>query len=103
MKGGINPFGRVVSADRSTTHIDVDVLRAELDAWADEVDGPGMIGWAPGYLPDQRVEATQHLASLLADGRIVIGHPRQVLRNIADQLRAGALDRWLSDPLPALS
>lgn len=102
MKGGINPFGRVVSAERSATRIDVDVLRAELDAWADEVDGPALIGWAPGYLPDQRAEATQRLTSLLAEGRVVIGHPRQVLRDAAEQLRKGALDRWLRDPLPAL-
>jgi CRISPR-associated protein Cst2 len=102
MKGGINPFGRVVSADRSATRIDVDVLLAEFDAWADEVDGPALIGWAPGYLPDQRAEAEQRLARLLADGRMVIGHPRHVLRDTADQLRKGTLDRWLSDPLPAL-
>lgn len=103
MKGGVNPFGRVVSADRSSTRIDVDVLCADLDAWADEVDGPALIGWAPGYLPDQRADAEQRLTDRLAGGAVVIGHPRQVLREAADRLRNGALDQWLSDPLPALS
>ncbi len=98
VKGGINPFTRVLRAQAQQTVFDDDVLREELDAWADELDGPVLIGWAPGFLGDQRERARTGLADLIDAGRVLIDHPRVVLTRLAEQVEAGAQDAWFEDP-----
>src|SRR5690606_38928419 len=48
MKGGINPFARVLGVRADQVGFDAEVLRAEIEAWADELDGQVLLGWAPG-------------------------------------------------------
>ena len=97
MKGGINPFGRMIRADGDRTRIDGEVLAAEVDAWRDELHGPLRIGWAPGYHVEQRDafhRATRHLAD---EGLLRLDHPRAVLRSLADEVRRGDADNLLRD------
>ncbi|MGH3908512.1 MAG: type I-B CRISPR-associated protein Cas7/Cst2/DevR [Pseudonocardiaceae bacterium] len=98
VQGGINPFTRVLRAQAQQTVFDNDVLREELDAWADELDGPVLIGWAPGFLGDQRDRARTELADLIDAGRVLIDHPRVVLTRLAEQVEGGAQDAWFEDP-----
>jgi len=98
IKGGINPFTRVLRAQGQQTVFDADVLREELDAWADELDDPVSIGWAPGFLGDQRERARTELTDLIGSGRVVIDHPRVVLTGLAEQVEDGAQDTWFEDP-----
>lgn len=109
IRGGINPFTRVVAArpvgDSSdsgrrqlTTILDTDVLAEEISAWADQLDGAVQIGWAPGFLGDQRDKARVELAELLDSGRLVIDHPRRVLTGLAEAIDAGRHDAWFQDP-----
>jgi len=98
VQGGINPFTRALRAQAQETVFDQDVLREELDAWADELAGPVLIGWAPGFLGEQREKARADLADLIETGRIVIDHPRVVLNNLAGQVEGGAQDAWFEDP-----
>lgn len=99
LKGGNNPFTRVVRADaKGDTLVDTAVLREEMAAWDDELDGPVLIGWAPGYLPDQRHDAQEDLGDLISAGTVRFEHPRLLLRGLADEFDDGKHDAWFEDP-----
>lgn len=98
MKGGTNPFTRVVREREKATYFDADILREEITAWADELDGPVRIGWAPGFLGGQRERAQSDLADLVKDERLVLAHPRTMLNGLADEIEAGDHDAWFDDP-----
>ncbi|MFJ2034372.1 type I-B CRISPR-associated protein Cas7/Cst2/DevR, partial [Streptosporangium sp. NPDC087985] len=74
------------------------VLRAEIEAWADELDGPVLLGWAPGFLGEQREQVRSELADLVTAGRLVIDHPRVLLGGLAEQIERGERDAWFEDP-----
>ncbi|MGH3694935.1 MAG: type I-B CRISPR-associated protein Cas7/Cst2/DevR [Pseudonocardiaceae bacterium] len=98
VQGGVNPFARVLRPRAQETVFDEDVLREELDAWADELDGPVLIGWAPGFLGEQREKARAELADLIDAGKVLIDHPRVVLTRLAEQVAGGSHDAWFEDP-----
>lgn len=98
IKGGTNPFTRVVREREKATYFDADVLREEIEAWADELDGPVRIGWAPGFLGSQRDRAGSDLADLIKEQKLILGHPRTVLNALAGEIEAGDHDSWFDDP-----
>ncbi|MFF3015484.1 type I-B CRISPR-associated protein Cas7/Cst2/DevR [Streptomyces sp. NPDC057939] len=98
LKGGVNPFTRVLGARDGKVVFLPDVLREELEAWADEVDGPVLLGWAPGFLGDQRERVERELKDLIDEGRVVLGHPRVLLNRLADRIEQGGHDAWFEDP-----
>ncbi|MBO4270954.1 type I-B CRISPR-associated protein Cas7/Cst2/DevR [Microbispora triticiradicis] len=98
LKGGINPFTRVLGVRNGRARFDSAVLRAEMQAWADELDGPVMLGWAPGFLGDQRDQACAELADLIATDDLVVDHPRILLGRLAEQIERGERDTWFEDP-----
>ncbi|RBM10024.1 type I-B CRISPR-associated protein Cas7/Cst2/DevR [Streptomyces sp. PT12] len=97
IKGGTNPFTRVVRNRERATFFDVDVLRQEIEAWADELEGTVRIGWAPGFLGGQRERAQSDLADLIQEGKVVLGHPRTILTTLADEFEDGDHDDWFDD------
>jgi CRISPR-associated protein Cst2 len=97
VKGGNNPFTRVLAGRGGQAMFDSDVLREELAAWGDDLDGPVLLGWAPGFLGDQREVARKELGDLISAGNVIIGHPRVLLRGLADQIEAGDSDGWFAD------
>ncbi|UQA90756.1 type I-B CRISPR-associated protein Cas7/Cst2/DevR [Streptomyces halobius] len=98
LKGGINPFTRVLGARDGKPEFSSDVLREELDAWADELDGPVRIGWAPGFLGDRRERARRELEDLIKAGKAILDHPRSILTDLAKEIEAGTHDGWFEDP-----
>lgn len=98
LKGGNNPFTRVLGVKDHRAYFDADTFCEELDAWASELDGPVLIGWAPGFLGDQREQVRRSLAAQVSDGRVTISHPRTMLRELADGIEAGRHDDWFEDP-----
>lgn len=98
LKGGTNPFTRVVRERERATYFDAEILREEVAAWADELDGPVRVGWAPGFLGGQRERAHSDLADLVKDEKLILGHPRTMLNTLAAQVEAGAHDAWFDDP-----
>lgn len=97
LKGGNNPFTRVLAAGPQGAFFDTAVFAEELRAWAEELDGPVHIGWAPGFLGAQRDQARQDLAEEITAGRVVIDHPRTVLGALAKEIEAGQRDAWFED------
>ncbi|WP_214104948.1 type I-B CRISPR-associated protein Cas7/Cst2/DevR [Acrocarpospora catenulata] len=98
LKGGVNPFTRVLGVRSDQVRFDPTVLRTEMAAWADELDGPVLLGWAPGFLGDQRDRTRSELADLIESGSLVIDHPRILLGGLADQIERGERDAWFEDP-----
>ncbi|MFH8894477.1 type I-B CRISPR-associated protein Cas7/Cst2/DevR [Streptomyces sp. NPDC017949] len=98
LKGGVNPFTRVLAARDGKPVFQAEVLREELDGWADELDGPVLLGWAPGFLGDQRERVRRELKDLIDEGRVVLDHPRVLLNGLADRIEQGAHDAWFEDP-----
>jgi CRISPR-associated protein Cst2 len=98
IKGGVNPFTRVVRDRDAATFFDVDILTEQIAVWSDELDGPVRIGWAPGFLGSQRERAHSDLAELLQTGQVILGHPRVILNTLASELEAGDHDAWFDDP-----
>ncbi|WP_067839624.1 type I-B CRISPR-associated protein Cas7/Cst2/DevR [Nocardia lijiangensis] len=107
LTGGNNPFTRVLTGraareDQGYPHLetvfDTDVLREEIEAWHDVLEGPVRVGWAPGFLSGQRDRAREELDDLISDGTVVIDHPRVLLRGLAKQVEAGEHDDWFEDP-----
>lgn len=98
VKGGINPFTRVVGPRNGETAFDVDVFAEELNAWSDELDGPVRIGWAPGFLGDERERVRRDLAGPIEAGHVLLDHPRAVLVGLAGEIEDGQHDAWFDDP-----
>jgi CRISPR-associated protein Cst2 len=98
LKGGNNPFTRVLGVKDGKVFFSERVFAEELGAWSGELDGPVIIGWAPGFLGDQREHAQRMLADEISTGRVVIGHPRTLLRSLAEEIESGSRDEWFEDP-----
>jgi CRISPR-associated protein Cst2 len=98
LKGGNNPFTRVLAAKDGRVRFDQDTFAQELAAWSDELDGPVRIGWSPGFLGDQRDQAIRRFQAELDAGSLLIDHPRTVLRALADDIEQGHNDLWFQDP-----
>jgi len=97
LKGGNNPFTRVLTMKGDHAWFDLDVFKEERQAWADELDGPIMLGWAPGFLGDQREKVRRERAEDIAAGSIVVDHPRTVMGALAKEFEAGQRDHWFED------
>jgi CRISPR-associated protein Cst2 len=98
LKGGNNPFTRVLTAKDGRVRFDQDTFTQELAAWSDELDGPVRIGWSPGFLDDQRDQAIRRFQAELDAGSLLIDHPRTVLGALADDIEQGHNDQWFQDP-----
>ncbi|MFF1788058.1 type I-B CRISPR-associated protein Cas7/Cst2/DevR [Kitasatospora sp. NPDC058243] len=98
LRGGNQPFSRILAAVDGQVRFDADTMREELGAWADEIDGTVTLGWAPGFLGDQRDQAGDQLKDLVEAGKLVIGHPRTVIGALADAIQDGGHDDWFGDP-----
>jgi CRISPR-associated protein Cas7/Cst2/DevR subtype I-B len=97
MKGGVNPFTRVLAARDGQTVFRGDVLREEISAWSDEMDGSVLLGWAPGFLGEQRERVRDDLADLIGAKTVVLDHPRKLLTMLAEQINKGERDLWFED------
>lgn len=99
-KGGVNPLAHCVTGGPDTgLRVRGDVLREELAAWEGEWEAPVRVGWRPGFHDAMREEFEDELAQEIKEGKVVINHPRTVLRELAAALRAGELDSWFDDPV----
>ncbi|MFD4994625.1 type I-B CRISPR-associated protein Cas7/Cst2/DevR [Streptomyces buecherae] len=96
-KGGVNPLAHVITGDEDGLVVRGDVLRKELAAWDGEWEPPVRVGWRPGFRDDLRVDFEKVCAQEIAEGTVVVDHPRTVLLALASEMRDGAWDAWFDD------
>jgi CRISPR-associated protein Cas7/Cst2/DevR subtype I-B len=97
MRGQLNPFGRIIGDRDGHTTLQETVLQQELAAWQDEITGPLRLGWAPGYLEAERTRVASALDALQQAGRLIVDHPRILLKTLAAEIRDGSHDTWFDD------
>jgi CRISPR-associated protein Cst2 len=97
LKGGNNPFTRVLHTKDHKVRFNEQAFAEELRAWSGELNGPVLIGWSPGFLGDQREHARAILADEISNGQVVIDHPRILLRALASDIESGKHDGWFED------
>ncbi|WP_131766347.1 type I-B CRISPR-associated protein Cas7/Cst2/DevR [Candidatus Protofrankia californiensis] len=97
VRGGVNPFTRMLALRDGRTSFSSQVLREEIAAWRDELDGPVRLGWSPGFLGSQRETVHTDLAAEIADGLVLLDHPRVLFGRLADEIENGVHDAWFED------
>ncbi|SCK12562.1 type I-B CRISPR-associated protein Cas7/Cst2/DevR [Streptomyces sp. WMMB 322] len=98
-KGGINPLANCIDGEPgSGLRVRGKVLLDELKAWESEWESPVRVGWRPGFRDELREAFRKDCAQELDEGKIVIEHPRTMLRDLAAEIREGKLDGWFDDP-----
>ncbi|WP_059010293.1 type I-B CRISPR-associated protein Cas7/Cst2/DevR [Streptomyces specialis] len=99
-KGGVNPLAHCVDGEPGVgLRVRGEVLRQELEAWQGEWEPPVRIGWRPGFRDELRESFEKECAQELADGTILVDHPRTILRGLAAEICEGGLDSWFDDPI----
>lgn len=94
-KSGNHPFLRTVRANaKGQPEIVIDALKEILSVYADDFLSDIYIGWAKGFMDDQR----QVVESLSADDRskknFQWGHPREVAQKLASELTMQENSKW---------
>ncbi len=85
-KGGNNIFGRAVGVNsKRQPVIKTAVLDEILEVYKDELLSDVYIGWAKGYLDEQRSTVEEWAAS---QGNVHIAHPRQVFATLVEKIAA---------------
>jgi len=100
-RGGNHIFGHIVGADEQHRPVvKIEALCQALDVFADDILSDIYVGWAQGYLDDERrrFEAALNDDGPLAAwaGRIQIFHPRQTFQAVAKALRDDGNGHWLA-------
>ncbi len=98
VRGGVNPFTRILAVRDGRTSFASRILREEISVWRGELDGPVYLGWSPGFLGTQRETALEELAEEIAARAILLDHPRVLFGRLADEIENGAHDGWFEDP-----
>ena len=99
-KGGNHIFGHTVGADSfRLPSLKIEALQEALAVFESDILSAIYVGWARGYLDEQRGQ----LESALAEGgrleqfkaRFVLGHPRIVLSKLIEDLTKPENSHWL--------
>jgi len=96
-RGGNNPFYYMISGDREGLAMPVpEAFQEVAEVWGDQILSPLYIGWVKGYAPEGRrqLEAMEESLQQAYPWGVMLGHPRQVFRELIDEL--GRHPEWLA-------
>lgn len=82
-KGGNHIFGRVIGANRGLPVLKTEALTETLGIFSDQVLSPVYVGWAQGYLDDERAKFEAWRKDYPS---IVVDHPRTVYRMLIEEV-----------------
>jgi CRISPR-associated protein Cst2 len=95
IKAGNNPFARIVRPDsRGNPEVSIGALEEILSVYKDQIFSELFVGWARGYLDDQRAKIEALSAGKLSGARIHWGHPREVMAQLAEELTRETSYAW---------
>lgn len=94
-KGGNNIFAHVVGAtNRGLPELKLEAFKEALAVFQDEILSNVYVGWAKGYLDDERGKL-EEFAKTPEGSRIRISHPREAFKAVAAALREESNQSWL--------
>jgi CRISPR-associated protein Cst2 len=86
-RGGNNPLQYVVVADsQGLPRVHVAGLEEMARVWGDQITSKLYVGWVQGFHDDQRAELDNCLQRLSLPQDYFIGHPREALDRLADDV-----------------
>lgn len=97
-KGGNHIFNYVINADsRGRPQLNSEALKDTLTVYKDALLSAVYVGWAKGYLDEQRETALQTFAEITDQLNIpfVIDHPRKIFQKMAEVMRQESNRNWL--------
>jgi CRISPR-associated protein Cst2 len=99
-KGGNHIFNYVIGADqRGRPQFNVNALKEAVAVYRDSIISPLYVGWATGYLDDQREPVKAALDEMKSDEQLKLeyelDHPRRVFQKMAEALRDEKNAFWL--------
>jgi len=98
LRGGNNPLQYVLGADdKGLPRVNVDALLEFAEVWGDQVLSPLYLGWVQGFHDAQRTVAWESVKEAAArlNSEPVLGHPREVLNRLAQDLQSNAAS-WMA-------
>jgi CRISPR-associated protein Cst2 len=95
-QGGNNPLNYLIGADRDTgrPRLNEAALAEMLEVWGDHIQGKIYVGWTQGFHDSERGKLEDALKDLHTAGKVVFGHPKKVLEQLAADLRDPANAPW---------
>lgn len=97
-KGGNHLFNYVINADsRGRPQLNSEALKDTLTVYKDTLLSPVYVGWAKGYLDEQRETALQTCSEIAQQLSISfeIDHPRKIFQKMAEAMRQESNRSWL--------
>jgi CRISPR-associated protein Cst2 len=95
VKAGNNPFARTIRPDlRGNPEVSIEALKEILRVYQDQIFSQVFVGWARGYLDDQRAKVEALSAAELSGARLRWGHPREVMAQLAEELTRESSYAW---------
>jgi CRISPR-associated protein Cst2 len=95
IKGGNNPFARIVRADaQANPEVVLDALKEILHVYKDQILSEVFVGWARGYLDDQRARVEALTEADLSGVKLRWGHPREVMSALAAEIQKESNSSW---------
>jgi CRISPR-associated protein Cst2 len=94
-KHGNNPFYRMFTAtSRHATQFHEDAFKEVVEVYRDQFVSRVHIGWAKGFLDDERVKLEKLIEGKKLGALISVGHPVSQIREFAQSLAAESNHSW---------
>lgn len=95
LKSGNNPFARIVTTNsQGDPQIQLDALTEVLRVYKDQILSDVFVGWAKGYLDDERKKVENLSAENRSGVRLRWGHPREIMAELAAELKDKSNHHW---------
>lgn len=92
---GNNPFYRMLTASRTyTTQFHKEAFAELASVYAEDFLSPIFIGWAQGFLDDQRARLEETVKELGLEEKVSVAHPVTQIERLVKQLQADANGHW---------
>lgn len=92
---GNHPFHRIIkSGNKGQPEVIIEALKEVLSVYRDQILSEIYIGWAKGYLDEQRA-IVESLPEADRCGKLfVFGHPREIMAKLAEEIRNPENAEW---------
>ncbi len=95
LKAGNNPFARIVRPNaQSDPEVIIDALKEVLRVYKDQILSEVFVGWAKGYLDDQRKKVEELSKDDLSGVELRWGHPREIMTRLGAELSKEGNHSW---------